>query len=94
MDFLDIVRARDEPGDDQRLVKLRAAAGAQGKGFSRRIARACDQDGKIARRAALAAAGFQNDLVDDQRGSVRILCAAVMSRIAQKRMHPLGIRTI
>ena len=94
--LLNRVLAGREASDNERLIKLRAAACAQGKGLAAGIARAGDADGERARRAALVAARLQQNLMDDQRGTVVVLhvSAAEVGRIAQQGMFPLREGTI
>ena len=94
--LLDFVLTGRQAGNDQRLVKLRTAACAQGEGFTAGVARAGEADGERARRAALVAARLQQNLMDDQRRALVIMrvCAAEVRRIAQKRMFPLRERTV
>ena len=89
--LIDLILTGCKTGDDKRLVKLRAAAGSQRERFAGWIARACDEQGETACRAALTAAGLQNDFVDDQCRSIRVFRTAVVRRIAQDGMHPLRI---
>ena len=89
--LLDGVAARLKPADDQRLVELGAAPRAEGERLSVWVARTGDAQGKRALRAALAAAGLQHDLMDDERRAVFPACAAEMRGIAAQRMKPFGI---
>ena len=90
--LLDGIAARLKPADDQRLVELGAAPRAEGERLSVWVARAGDAQGKRALRAALAAAGLQHDLMDDERRAVFAARAAEMRRVAAQRMEPLDIR--
>ena len=87
---LDGVIARDQASDDQRLVELDAAAGAQGEDLAAGEARAGDADIECAGRAALLAAGLQNELMDDEGGAVLAARAAQVRLVAADRMNPLG----
>lgn len=87
------IRAGCQAADDERLIKLQAAARAQGEDLPVGIAGAGDADIECPGRAALVAAGLQNDLVDDERGAVFIIGAAVVRVIAAQRVFPLGERT-
>lgn len=80
-------------GDDKRLVKLNAAACAQCEDLAAGIAGTGNADAEAAGCAALLAAGFQNDLMDDKRRPVRTMRMAHMRRAAETGLHPLGKRT-
>lgn len=90
---LDAVLTRLKTADDQRLVKLDAAACAQGEYLAAGIARAGDAQLEGARRAALLAAGLKDDLVNDQRCAVLRAGAGVIRLIAADGMHPAVVGT-
>ena len=57
------------------------------------FARAGDAQGKRLGRAALAAAGLQNDFMNHKRRAVFVTGTAIVGRIAAQRVNPLGIGT-
>ena len=71
--LLDFILSGDQAGDDQRFVKLGAAACAKGEGFAAGIAWASHADGERARRAALIAARLKQDLMDYQRWAIVLI---------------------
>ena len=89
---LDAVLSRLKTADDQRFVKLGAAARTQAEYFAAGITRAGDAQLEAARRAALLAAGFKGDLVNDQRCAILRAGAGVVGLIAADGMHPAAVR--
>ena len=77
--------------DDERLVKLGAAARTQGENLPIGITGAGDAQGERALRAALVAAGFKHDFMNDERRAVFPARAAEMRGIAAQRMKPFRI---